>query len=104
MGNRVGDGPAAQFRPRIWLHRPDPGSPLVFPLAVNWAHCDRSDYRIAEEYSENLLHCLPEGGAVFPLANNETFLLAYQMFVEGDERARLLDRRSVGSRVTNRGQ
>ena len=65
----------------------------LFPLALNWVHCDRTDYRIAEEYSENLLRCMPEGGAVFPLTNNESFLLAYQRFVEGDDRACLLDSR-----------
>lgn len=65
----------------------------LFPLALNWKACDRSDYHLAREYLENLLISMPDGGMVFPLTNNETFLLAYAHFVEGNPRARLLDRR-----------
>jgi hypothetical protein len=65
----------------------------LFPLALNWRACDRSHYWIAHEYGENLLRSLPSGAGVFPLTNNETFLLLYFRFVEGDRRALLLDKR-----------
>lgn len=65
----------------------------LFPLGLNWKACDRSDYWIAEEYARNLLRSIPQGCAVFPLTNNETFLLAYCRFVEGNQKAWLLDTR-----------
>lgn len=65
----------------------------LFPLALNWKACDRSDYHLAREYLENLLMSMPQGGMVLPLTNNETFLLAYAFFVEENPRARLLDER-----------
>ncbi len=68
-------------------------SALLLPLALNWKACDRSDYRIADEYARNLLRSIPSGCAVFPLTNNETFLLAYCRFVEGNPQAWLLDTR-----------
>ncbi len=67
-------------------------APLL-PLGLNWKACDRSDYWIADEYARNLLRSIPRGCAVFPLTNNETFLLAYCRFVEGNRNAWLLDSR-----------
>jgi tetratricopeptide (TPR) repeat protein len=66
---------------------------VLFPFALNWSACDRSDYTIAQEYGRNLIRSLPEGGAVFPLTNNEGFTLMYYRFVEKDPRAWLLDER-----------
>lgn len=67
-------------------------APLL-PLSLNWKACDRSDYWLADEYARNLLRSIPEGCGVFPLTNNETFLLAYCRFVEGNPHACLLDTR-----------
>jgi hypothetical protein len=68
-------------------------SSTLFPLALNWNACDRSEYWIAREYAQNLVKSLPKDGAVFPLTNNEGFLLTYMRFVEKDPRAWLLDQR-----------
>jgi hypothetical protein len=67
-------------------------APLI-PLALNWQTCDRSRYWLAREYLDNLLHSIPAGGAVFPLTNNETFLLLYARYVENNPKALLLDER-----------
>ncbi len=64
-----------------------------FPLAVNWDACDRSDYYVADEYARNILRNLDPQDAVFPLTNNEGFLLLYFKHVAEDSRAFILDRR-----------
>jgi tetratricopeptide (TPR) repeat protein len=68
-------------------------SSALFPFALNWNACDRSEYWIAREYAQNLVKSLPNDGAVFPLTNNEGFLLTYKRFVEKDPSAWLLDER-----------
>jgi len=85
--NRLGRQPDPMAAAALILMAP------LFPLALNWSACDRSEYLIAEEYQDNLVRSLPSGGAVFPLTNNEGFLLLYARYVENDPRAWLLDER-----------
>lgn len=68
-------------------------SAALFPLALNWNKCDKSDYGLAQEYADNLMLSIPPGGAVFPLTNNESFLLLSKRFIEEDKRAILMDKR-----------
>ncbi|MCA9413177.1 MAG: DUF2723 domain-containing protein [Candidatus Omnitrophica bacterium] len=65
----------------------------IIVLAANWKASDRSDYWIADEYGRNLVRNLEPGDSVFPLMNNESFLLMYFRHVAEDPRAFLLDDR-----------
>lgn len=81
------------FKPTAWIRAAFVGFAPLLVLGLNWSACDRSDYRIADEYARNILRSLQPGDAVFPLTNNESFLLLYFHHVAEDRRAFLLDER-----------
>lgn len=81
------------FKPSAWIRAAFVGFAPLLVLGLNWSACDRSDYRIADEYARNILRSLEPGDAVFPLTNNESFLLLYFHHVAEDRRAFLLDER-----------
>jgi len=60
--------------------------PLVLPLALlltGWRDTDRSRYRIAEAFSEELLATLPPGARLIANDDNILFVLIYLQLVEG---------------------
>lgn len=56
--------------------------PLIL-LVDGWARFDRSDYRIAEDFSRRLLASLPPGAHLAASDDNVLFVLIYLQFVEG---------------------
>lgn len=55
----------------------------VVMLAAGWARFDRSDYRIAEDFSRTLLAELPPGSHLAASDDNILFVLIYLHLVEG---------------------
>jgi len=58
------------------------GIPLVL-LATGWHDFDRSRYRIAEDFSRQLLNGIPQGASLAASDDNVLFVLLYLHFVEG---------------------
>jgi tetratricopeptide (TPR) repeat protein len=60
--------------------------PLALPaflLATGFAHFDRSRYRVAEAFAEEVLRALPPGAHLSASDDNVLFALLYLHFVEG---------------------
>lgn len=55
----------------------------VFLLVSGWARFDRSDYRIADDFSRQLLATLPPGASLSATDDNVLFVLIYLKMVEG---------------------
>jgi tetratricopeptide (TPR) repeat protein len=61
-------------------------APLAVPLAgaaLHWNEFDRSQYRIADDFSRKLLATLPPGAHLAATDDNILFVLIYLKFVEG---------------------
>jgi tetratricopeptide (TPR) repeat protein len=61
-------------------------SPLILPLLLltqGWRPHDRSDYRIADDFSRTLLATLPPGAHLSASDDNVLFVLIYLQLVEG---------------------
>jgi tetratricopeptide (TPR) repeat protein len=68
------------------LPRPLGVAPLLVPLfliATGWTSFDRSRYRIAEDFSLQVLRALPPGAHLIATDDNVLFVLMYLHFVEG---------------------
>ncbi len=62
------------------------GAALLLPLLLlvtGWNRFDRSDYRIAEDYSRILLSTIPPGASLAATDDNILFVLIYLTMVEG---------------------
>jgi tetratricopeptide (TPR) repeat protein len=60
--------------------------PLAVPLFLlvgGWQRFDRSDYRIAEDFSRELLRTIPPGASLAASDDNVLFVLIYLTMVEG---------------------
>jgi tetratricopeptide (TPR) repeat protein len=60
-------------------------APLAIPaflLVTNWRSADRSDYRIAEEFSTGVLQSLPPGANLIATDDNILFVLIYLTMAE----------------------
>ncbi len=55
----------------------------VFLLVSGWTRFDRSDYRIADDFSRQLLATLPPGASLSATDDNVLFVLIYLKMVEG---------------------
>jgi tetratricopeptide (TPR) repeat protein len=61
-------------------------APLAIPaflVATNWRAADRSDYRIAQEFSTGVLQSLPPGASLIATDDNILFVLIYLTMAEG---------------------
>lgn len=68
------------------LGRALPVAALALPVALligGWDRFDRSDYRIAEEFSRHLLATIPPGATLAATDDNILFVLIYLTMVEG---------------------
>ncbi len=52
-------------------------------FATGWSRFDRSDYRIAEDFSSRLLATIPPGASLAATDDNILFVLIYLTMVEG---------------------
>ena len=79
----VGIGADALLRRAPPLLRALPLAVPLFLLVSGWARFDRSRYRIAEDFSRQLLEAVPHGAIVEAADDNVLFVLLYLTLVEG---------------------